>query len=76
MESSARFNQECKKNARLNSVIIALHLPELLLKDYAEQKASFIRDLKKRIIELRETFGEKLPFYLVITKCDFAAWIL
>lgn len=57
-----------KKNP-LNGVVIALHLPELIKQQQTEKNSSLYH-IKERIIELREKFGNQLPFYLVITKCD------
>jgi type VI secretion system protein ImpL len=55
---------------KLHGVVITLQLPELNKKNSPAQKTQLIANLKQRISELREQFGEKLPFYLVITKCD------
>ena len=54
----------------LQGVIIALHLPELAKQQTNQQRNQIIYDVKKRMLELRETFGKDLPFYFVITKCD------
>ncbi len=59
-----------KQKKRLNSVIIAMHLPELMAKQPNETALSLIRDLRNRILDLIHAFGANLPFYLVITKCD------
>lgn len=50
----------------LNGVLITLPFPELA----NPQKEKLVFDLKQRIADLRTQFGEDLPFYLTITKCD------
>lgn len=61
-----------KKNsaANLSGVIIALQLPELIKKHNSEQRKHIFIDIKKHITQLRENFGNQIPFYLTITKCD------
>lgn len=50
-------------------VVIALNLPEIV-KLHKQQKNQIVQDIKKRLFELFETFGDQLPIQLVITKCD------
>lgn len=54
----------------LKGVIIALNLPEIMKKSGSHEKNILIHDLKKRITELRNQFGQTLSIQLVITKCD------
>lgn len=61
------------KNRGTNSLggaIITLQLPELMKKQNTELRKLIFTDIKKHILHLRETFGNNLPFYLTITKCD------
>jgi type VI secretion system protein ImpL len=55
----------------LQGVVIALNLPELLKEQTNTQIIPIIAELKKRILECRNEFGNHLPFYLIVTKCDF-----
>lgn len=54
----------------LSTVIVALPLPDLLKQENPQQQKQMIADLKLKISQLREKFGQKLNFYFVITKCD------
>jgi type VI secretion system protein ImpL len=51
----------------LTGVVLALPLPDLMS---SQSKDRIFAELKYRIAELREQFGNHLPFYLTITKCD------
>lgn len=51
----------------LNGILISLSLTELVVTEDREQ---FIHDLKYSLQELRTRFGDHLPFYFIITKCD------
>ncbi|HSW69130.1 MAG TPA: type VI secretion system membrane subunit TssM [Gammaproteobacteria bacterium] len=55
---------------KLNGVIVALNLPEILKKTNQQEKILLLYDLKKRITDLRNQFGSQLSFHFVITKCD------
>ncbi len=57
-------------STKLNGVIIALNLPEILNKIHHQKKDELFYDLKKRITDLRNQFGPQLSFQFVITKCD------
>ncbi len=57
------IKQHRKKNA-LSGIVVTLNLPELAKQNYS------LDDLKRRIRELKNHFGQQLPVYLVITKCD------
>jgi len=50
----------------ITGIIITLSLPELI----TQQQDKAILELKQCITELRTSFGNHLPFYLTITKCD------
>jgi type VI secretion system protein ImpL len=53
----------------LNGVVIALPVADLLGPNQ-QQREQHINNLHQRINELRKEFGDDLPFYLAITKCD------
>jgi type VI secretion system protein ImpL len=53
----------------INGVIIALPLSDIM-NQQKQAKERLVHDLKRRISDLREQFGEHLPFYITITKCD------
>jgi type VI secretion system protein ImpL len=53
----------------LNGVVLAVSLTDLMSED-AQHRNQYMMDLKQRINELRTSFGQQLPFYLTITKCD------
>lgn len=62
-----------KKNENtltLNTVIVALPLPELMKSNSPLQK-KLASDIKQKIIQLRERFGSRLNFYFIVTKCDY-----
>lgn len=52
----------------LNGVMIALSLSDLM--GQSKTGANTINDLKQRIADLRAHFGNHLPFFITITKCD------
>ncbi len=54
----------------LRGILITLHLPELIKQQSNQQKNRAFYDIKKRIIDLKKQFGDQMPFYLIITKCD------
>ena len=51
----------------LTGVVLTLPLPDLMS---SQNKERAFAELKQRIAELREQFGNHLPFYFTITKCD------
>lgn len=51
----------------LNGIVIALNLPELMKKN---QHQKIITSLKKRISDIKKTFGSAIPCHIIITKCD------
>jgi type VI secretion system protein ImpL len=53
----------------VDGVIITLPLPELIAQQH-HGKERILLEIKQRSAELREEFGNDLPFHLVITKCD------
>ncbi|MDR3478899.1 MAG: type VI secretion system membrane subunit TssM [Gammaproteobacteria bacterium] len=53
----------------INGVIITLPLSDIM-NSQNQTKERLVHDLKLRIGELRTQFGEHLPFYITITKCD------
>ncbi len=55
---------------KLQGVIVTLHLPELMKQTQSQKKNEVIVELKKRLMEVLETFGSSMPIHLVITKCD------
>jgi len=54
---------------KLNGIVLALNLPELMKKNSNQQKRCCCR-FEKRITDIRAQFGSQLPFHIVITKCD------
>jgi type VI secretion system protein ImpL len=50
-------------------IIIAFPFPELMLQKH-QQKESILLELKQSISDLKLKFGNHLPCYLVLTKCD------
>ena len=59
--------QKKRGKTALNGVIITLSLAEIMVMQEREQ---LLEDLKLRLNTLREKFGDDLPFYFTITKCD------
>ena len=55
---------------KLQGVIVALHLPELMQQTNHYKKNEIITDLKRRLTEIFAAFGTSMPIHLVITKCD------
>ncbi len=54
---------------KLNSIVLAVHLPALMKKERSEERNKVVAHLRKRLIELREVWGP-LPIHLVVTQCD------
>ena len=51
----------------MNGVVVTLPLSDLI---HQEAREHLIENLKNRIGELRSKFGNGIPFYFTITKCD------
>jgi type VI secretion system protein ImpL len=51
----------------MSGVVVALPLSDLINQ---ESRNQLIENLKNRITELRSKFGNGIPFYFTITKCD------
>ncbi len=51
----------------INGVIVALPLPDLI---NPETRELLIKNIQIQIAESREKFGDHVPFYFTITKCD------
>ena len=58
-----------RPKAPLNGIVVAISLPELA-KHKTEAFASYARQVRERINEVDDSFGVKLPVYLVLTKLD------
>ncbi|WP_005032949.1 type VI secretion system membrane subunit TssM [Holophaga foetida] len=58
-----------RPKAPLNGILIALSLPELL-QHHSEAFIHYARQIRQRINEVDDTFGTKVPVYLVFTKID------
>jgi type VI secretion system protein ImpL len=56
----------------INGAIIAVSIAKLLESNEAERRAH-ANAIRKRIHELHETLGIRLPIYLMLTKCDLLA---
>lgn len=57
------------RKKHLKGVIIALHFPEII-RSSRQHKNQLVFDLRKRLLELHDTFGKHLPIHILITKCD------
>lgn len=57
-----------KENA-LQGIVLAINLPEII-RFQRSQKYQLVQDTKKRVHDLLALFGNQLPIYLIITKCD------
>lgn len=53
----------------IQGIIITLPLPELI-SHQASAKENLLQDVKYRIAELKQQFGDQLTFHIVVTKCD------
>lgn len=58
-----------RKKRGLNGVIVALNLPELF--KHPLDQSQMIDNIKRTIGELQNKFSKALPFYFILTKCDF-----
>lgn len=54
----------------LKSIVVAVPLPELNKQKNPQQKKQTVHDIKHKISQLINEFGNQVTFYLVITKCD------
>lgn len=54
----------------LQGIIIALPLPDFIKEQKNTQKNQLTYNLRKRITDLLNHFGNDLPIHIVITKCD------
>jgi type VI secretion system protein ImpL len=59
-----------RKTTPLNGVIITLNLPELLKPENQHKKEPILISLRNAILQIKSWFGQEIPFYLTITKCD------
>jgi len=58
-----------RSRAPVNGILVAVSLPELM-QHQTETFAAYARQVRERINEIDDTFGIKVPVYLVITKID------
>lgn len=58
-----------RPRAPLNGILVAVSFPELA-QHKSEAFAAYARQIRERISEVDDTFGVKLPVYLVFTKLD------
>lgn len=56
----------------LNGIMLAVPVPDLVADDPAE-RAELAAAIRRRLRELTERFGERIPVYLLLTKCDLVA---
>lgn len=58
-----------RSRAPVNGILVAVSLPELM-QHQTETFAAYARQVRERINEIDDTFGIKVPVYLLITKID------
>jgi type VI secretion system protein ImpL len=54
----------------IDGIVIAFPLPELMAQDDPKKYQTMARNLFQRLHELQKAFPKRLPYYLLITKCD------
>jgi type VI secretion system protein ImpL len=54
----------------IDGIVIAFPLPELMAQDDPKKYQGMARNLFQRLHELQKVFPKRLPYYLLITKCD------
>lgn len=54
----------------INGLVIVLPLPEIIKQAEPKKYHFMLRHLFQRIFELKKTFPQNLPCYLMVTKCD------
>ena len=59
--------QKCQKRRKLGGVIVAVSVSELVDRNARDE---LVQNLKHRIHEIQEKFGENVSFYFSITKMD------
>ena len=58
-----------RSRAPVNGILVAVSLPELM-QHQTETFSAYARQVRERINEIDDTFGIKVPVYLLITKID------
>ena len=54
----------------IDGIVIAFPLPELMAQEDAKKYQGMARNLFQRLHELQKILPKRLPYYLLITKCD------
>lgn len=62
--------RKAKGQHGVRGILLALPLPQLMLKSNSKQYHFVLKDLSQRLTELQNQFSASMNCYLIVTKCD------
>lgn len=69
-DSFLNFIKKHRNISALRGIAIALPFPELIKQQNSQHKKQIVIEIKQKISQLHQQFGNQLFIYFVVTKCD------